>query len=59
MSEPVKTRIALTAVEIAKESVYPNATQQSAALAQLVEHRIRNAGVISSNLISGTMFSMS
>jgi hypothetical protein len=28
----------------------------NAALAQLVEHRIRNAGVVGSNPISGTIF---
>ena len=29
-----------------------------AALAQLVEHRIRNAGVVGSNPIGGTIFSI-
>ena len=35
----------------------PHGQQASAALAQLVEHRIRNAGVVGSNPIGGTVYS--
>ena len=56
-NEPIRTDVALQLRTHRLDRSIGNAnlrTFSKAALAQLVEHRIRNAGVTSSNLVSGT-----
>ena len=50
------TRVLSKTVELFSKTVYPAPIFRSAALAQLVEHRIRNAGVRCSSHLSSTSF---